>query len=184
LKVQKEKKKGEGKEKKNGEGKGKSKREQWREEKQAKVFDPQHQLLAHTFLVSHNLRIVEILLDALQKPTEADDLTVLHDILEVLDYQLFHTKEVNQELKSKWFDQEPLAGLWKHWRETRAVLAEKRKLLEEFLPSPVVQVDASTKSIPIESVFELSVQCFLDISPHLREGTYGKESPILFYLLY
>jgi hypothetical protein len=86
IKVQKEKKKGKGKEKKKGEGKRKSKREQWREKKQAKVFDPQHQLLAHPFLVSHNLRIVEILLDALRKSTEANDLTVLHDILEVLDY--------------------------------------------------------------------------------------------------
>lgn len=130
-------------------------------------------LNAHIVLVEQYSNISQVLYASFKQrrnecPSFVAPFRPLRDFLELLDYYLFHTNEVNVPSTSN-LDVFSL----KEWMMACQQLVEWSEKLHWRLHGEAAKVDLSTRCVPIGSPLELGIQCFLDSFPHFQNEKLG-----------
>lgn len=125
------------------------------------------QLYAHVQLAQQFCQVSDSLysiLDSIRSkdPAFTPCIHPLYDAVEVLNYYYNDTSEVNKHLCTQWFVTKQDLKFLQHWRELQKDVKEKAERLEAFLSPYKPLLMADDGKVPLESLFELSIQCYLD----------------------
>lgn len=130
-------------------------------------------LRAHIVLVAQYSNISQVVYASFEQrkkecPSFVAPSRPLRDFLEVLDYYLFNTEGVQEPLPS-----DPKFELVAMWKNEHQRLVEWSRKLHQVLPSEATKIDSSTCWVPINSLLELGIQCYLDSFPHFQNEEFG-----------
>jgi hypothetical protein len=96
----------------------------------------------------------------------------LYGAIEVLNGYYTDTSEVNEHLRTQWFGDKEKSKLFQNWWDLREDVKRKAQSLETFLPPNTPQLMTDDK-VPLESLFELIIQCYLDCILILEQKQVG-----------
>ncbi|KUJ14594.1 uncharacterized protein LY89DRAFT_687027 [Mollisia scopiformis] len=108
----------------------------------------------------------------------------LYGVVEILNCYYSDTSEVDEHLCTQWFGDQRYSKLFQQWQDLRKGVKQRAQSLEAFLSPDRPRLMADDGKVPLESLLELSIQCYLDWVPNRQPKQYdiGTDIPHLSFV--